>query len=57
VGRLLLSSAVVMAGLSAAFYAGWIPIDPSARPFASGLLLVAGVVDALIGLRLLSESA
>lgn len=56
VGRLLLSSAAVMLVLAAAFYVGWLEIDPSARPLVAGVLVLAAIADAVIGLRFLGES-
>jgi hypothetical protein len=56
IGRLLLSSAAVMLVLAAAFYVGWLEIDPSARPLVAGVLVVAAIADAVIGLRFLGES-
>jgi hypothetical protein len=56
VGRLLLSSAGVMLALAAAFYAGWLEIEPSARPLVAGVLVLAAIGDAVIALRFLGES-
>jgi len=56
VGRLLLSSAAVMLVLAVVFYAGWLEIDPSVRPLVAGVLVLAAIVDVVIGLRLLGES-
>ena len=56
VGRLLLSSAAVMIVLAVAFYVGWLEIDPSARPPVAGVLVLAAIADALVGLRFLGES-
>jgi len=56
VGRLLLSSAAVMRVLAAAFYLGWLEIEPSARPLVAGVLALAAIADALVGLRFLGES-
>jgi hypothetical protein len=57
VGKLLLSSAVVMLGLALAFWFGVIPLGPGARPLVAGVLVVASVADALVGLRFLGESS
>ncbi len=56
VGRLLLSSAAVMIVLAVAFYVGWLELDPSARPLVAGVLVLAAIADALVGLRFLGES-
>jgi len=56
VGRMLLSSAVVLLGLAVAFLEGWIPLDPSARSVVAAVLLAAALVDAAIGLRFLAAS-
>jgi len=56
VGRLLLSSSAVLAVLAAAFYVGWLGIEPSARPLVAGVLVLAAIADAVVGLRFLAES-
>lgn len=56
VGRMLLSSAVVMLALAVAFLEGWIPLDPGARPVVTAILVVAALVDAAVGLRFLGTS-
>ncbi len=56
VGRLLLSSSAVLIALAAAFYAGSLEIEPSSRPLVAGVLVLAAVADAAVGLRFLGES-
>jgi hypothetical protein len=56
VGRALLASALVMAALAVAFGTGWLPVAPGARGPVIGVLVVAAVVDAVIGLKFLQES-
>jgi len=57
VGKLLLSSAVLMLALAVVFWFGVIPLAPGARPLVAGVLVVAAVADALVGLRFLGESS
>jgi hypothetical protein len=56
IGRALLASALVMAALAVAFGTGWLPVAPGARLPAVGVLVLAAVVDAVIGLKFLQES-
>ena len=56
VGRVLLASALVMAALAVVFGTGWLPVAPGARGLVVGVLIVAGLVDAVIGLKFLQES-
>jgi hypothetical protein len=56
VGRALIASALVMAALAVAFGTGWLPVAAGARAPVVGVLVVAGVVDAVIGLKFLQES-
>ena len=55
VGKILLSSAVVMFGVAAAVWLGWIPLMPSIRPYVSLAFTLAGVVDGFLGFRFLGE--
>jgi hypothetical protein len=56
VGRLLLSLAIVVLGLAAAFYFEWIPIDPVARRTVAAVLALVAAFDAALGLRFLGEA-
>jgi len=56
IGRALLASALVMAALAVAFGTGWLQVAPGARQLVVGVLVVAAVVDAVIGLKFLQES-
>ena len=55
IGRVLLSSALIMAAVAAAFWFRWFPINEDARVIASGAILIAAIADAVIALRLLGE--
>jgi hypothetical protein len=56
VGRLLVSLAIVMLVLAAAFYFEWVPIDPAAKTIVAAALVMAAAVDAALGLRFLGEA-
>jgi len=56
VGRLLLTSAVVLLGLAAAFWFGLIPVDSEQQSIIAGMLFLAGLVDGVLALRFLGES-
>jgi hypothetical protein len=56
IGRALLASSLVMAALAAAFGTGWLQVAPGARGLVVGVLVLAAVVDAVIGLKFLQES-
>ena len=57
VGRALVSSALVLAGLAAAFWFGWLPVAAAVRPVVTGVLLLVAVCDGALGLRFMSETS
>jgi hypothetical protein len=56
IGRALLASSLVMAALAVAFGTGWLEVAPGARAPVVGVLVLAAVVDAVVGLKFLQES-
>ena len=52
----LVSLAIVMLGLAAAFYFEWLPIDPTAKTIVAAVLVLAAAADAALGLRFLGEA-
>ena len=56
VGRALVASAALMLTVAALVWLRAVPIAGEARPLLSGLLLLIGVVEGLVGLRFLGES-
>jgi hypothetical protein len=57
VGRALVASAAITGSFAAAVWFGWVPIAAEGRPLIAGALAAATVLDLLIGLRFMGESA
>ncbi len=55
VGRVLLAAALVMAALAVAIGTGWLTLQPGARGPVAGVLVLAGIADAIVGLKFLHE--
>jgi hypothetical protein len=55
-GKALLASAVVFLTLAVLFYADVIRVPAESRPVIVAVLAIAATADAVIGLRLLSDS-
>ncbi len=56
VARILLLASAVMIGLAAAFWSGAVPVDPAVSGYVAFVLLVGGVADAALALRLFGEA-